>query len=49
LYIHNPGAGETIPFRWAVVTLGGSNPLLVDFTSSIAELFGVLPSLFMPT
>ena len=44
-----PVAGELIKSRCDVVMRGGRNPLLVDFTSSMAELSGVLLSELMPT
>ena len=45
----SPSAGLGIAFISARVILGGRNPLLFDFTSSNAELFGLLPSTFMAT
>ena len=43
-----PAAGDIIASRCVVVILGGKKPLLVDFTSSIAELSGVLPPVLVP-
>lgn len=45
----NPLAGSAIAPICACVIRGGSNPLLVDFTSSIAELSGSVPSVFIAT
>ena len=52
LYINKPTDGEvTGPTELIAVsaTRGGNNPLLVDFTSSMAELSAALPSLLMAT
>jgi hypothetical protein len=35
--------------RWVVVIRGGKNPFVVDFTSNIAEVSAVLPSVLIPT
>jgi hypothetical protein len=45
----NPFAGLMIALRSANVIRGASIPMVVDFTSSIAELSGALPSLFTAT
>ncbi len=42
-------AGDETAVRWAVVILGTSIPVVVDFTSSIAEGSGVEPSVLMAT
>ncbi|MEI7980376.1 MAG: hypothetical protein WCI71_01900 [Bacteroidota bacterium] len=44
-----PFAGVTMASIWAWLIRGGSSPFAVDFTSSIAELSGLLLSVFMPT
>ena len=49
LYISNPLAGDGIWLREAVVILGIRIPRFAACTSSIAELFGALPSLLMLT
>jgi hypothetical protein len=45
----NPVAGDTMASLCVDVILGGKNPLVVDFTSSIAVEFAALPSAFIPT
>ena len=49
LYTMSPLDGTTTEFIWLVVIRGGKNPLVVDLTSSMAELSGLLLSLLIPT
>jgi hypothetical protein len=52
LYTNNPMAGEVTglaAFAALSATLGGKKPLLEKFTSSPAELSGVLLSVLIPT
>jgi hypothetical protein len=42
LYIVNPAAGVAIAFLCAVVSRGGKKPLLVENTSRMADVSGVL-------
>jgi hypothetical protein len=41
-----PVAGALMAFRWALVILGGRNPMVVEDTSSMALPSAGLPSLF---
>ena len=45
----NPSAGFDIANISAFVKRGGKKPFVVDFTSSMAELCGVVPSVFIDT
>ena len=44
-----PAEGDGMRYIWVVDILGGRKPLLVDFTSSIAEGSGEVLSLLIPT
>ena len=44
-----PATGKIIALRCVVVILGGKKPLIVDFTSSMADTSGVLLSVLMLT
>jgi hypothetical protein len=47
LYKISPLAGEGIELRCAVVKRGGKNPIILLFTSSMAELSGEDPSVLI--